>query len=371
MTKLSDLIRPNITRVEPYVPGKPVEEVKRELGLTDIMKLASNENVLGPSERAKDAIRLAAESVYLYPDGGWFRLRQAIATKFGVSADAIICGTGSDEILHLLGLAFLNAGDEIVQADPTFVIYENQAALSDCVCHNVPLKDFRHDLEAMQARVNDRTKMVFLCSPNNPTGTIVTKSEADALLTDLPDHVITVFDEAYAEYVEDPNYPESLEYIREGRKVIMLRTFSKAYGLAGLRVGYGIASEEMVGYLNMVREPFNVNSLAQEAALVSIGDDEQVARSRAMNSAGKQQLYRGFKELGLRYVPTEANFIFVDTGRDSVEVFKALLKHGVIVRTGDIFGMPTFVRVTIATAEMNQRFLEALKGVLDEGVGKA
>jgi histidinol-phosphate aminotransferase len=355
-------VRENVLGLVPYSPGKPIEEVKRELGLEDITKMASNENVLGPSPRAVEAMRAAAESVYLYPDGSWFRLRQALAQRLAVSSESIVVGNGSDEIIHFLGLTFLNPEDEMIQADPSFVRYEAAAALNLAKCHLVPLRDFTHDLVAMREAVNDRTKLVFIASPNNPTGTLNTKAEVDAFLADLPAHVVTVFDEAYREYVEAPDYPETLDYVREDRNVIVLRTFSKAYALAGLRVGYGIAPPELIGYLNQVREPFNVSSVAQEAAIASLADDDQVKRACAMNSAGKRYLYAQFEALGLAYVPTEANFVFVDVGRDCMEVFHALMRLGVIVRAG--LGMPTHVRVTIGRQEDNERFIAALKEVL-------
>jgi len=346
----------------PYSPGKPVEEVKRELGLDRITKLASNENVLGPSPAAVAAVREAAESVYLYPDGSWYSLTAALADKLAVPPEWILCGNGSDEIIHFLGLTFLNPGDEIIQGDPSFVRYEAAALLNQAGCRKVPLKDFTHDLTAMRAAVTDRTKLVFIASPNNPTGTINTKAEVDAFLADLPAHVITVFDEAYREYVDSPDYPDTVDYVRENRSVMVLRTFSKAYALAGLRVGYGIAPPDLVGYVNQVREPFNVSSIAQAAAVASLRDDSQLARTREMNAAGKKYLYAEFEALGLAYVPTQANFVFVDVGRDAQEVFQALLRRGVIARAG--LGLPTHLRVTIGRREDNERFIAALKEVL-------
>jgi histidinol-phosphate aminotransferase len=326
--------------------------------------MASNENVLGPSPAAVEAMRRAAESVYLYPDGSWFRLTRALAEKLDVPPEAVLCGNGSDEIIHFLGLTFLNPGDELIQAHPSFVRYEAAALLNEATCRKVPLKDFTHDLEAMRAAVTERTKLIFIASPNNPTGTINTKAEVDAFLADLPERVVTVFDEAYREYVESPAYPETVDYVREDRNVMVLRTFSKAYALAGLRVGYAVAPPELIGYVNQVREPFNVSSLAQEAALASLQDESQLTRTRAMNSAGKQYLYAEFDALGLSYVPSEANFVFVDVGRDAQEVFQALMRRGVIARAG--LGLPTHLRVTIGRREDNERFVAALKEVLAE-----
>ncbi|MCS6859529.1 MAG: histidinol-phosphate transaminase [Abditibacteriales bacterium] len=358
------MIRPNITRLKPYRPGKPIDEVKRELGLTDVVKMASNENVLGPSPKAIAAMQRAAAEVWLYPDAECFDLKQALAKKFGYKPENFAIGTGSDEILHLIALAYFNAGDEVVFATPSFVVYESQVHLMDGVPRAVPLQHLKHDLAAMRAAVNAKTKAVFICNPNNPTGTYNTQAEVDAFMDGLPDHVLVVFDEAYYEYVEAADYPRSLRYIEEGRNVIVLRTFSKIYALAGARIGYGIAQEEIIAQLNRVREPFNVNSIAQAGAIASLDDDEQVERTRRMNREGKRYLYAELDKLGLPYAPTEANFIFVDTQRDAQEVFHALLRQGVIVRTGDIFGLPTFIRVTIGTREMNERFIAALKKVL-------
>lgn len=362
MNSRHTLVRPHVLDLVPYSPGKPVEEVKRELGLETITKLASNENVLGPSPAAVEAMHRAAESVHLYPDGSWHRLTAALADKLAVPPEAILCGNGSDEIIHFLGLTFLNPGDEVVQGHPSFVRYEAAALLNQAVCRKVPLTGFTHDLVAMRAAVTDRTKLVFIASPNNPTGTINTKAEVGAFLADLPDHVITVFDEAYREYVDSPDYPETIDYVREDRNVVVLRTFSKAYGLAGLRVGYGIAPPELLGYVNQVREPFNVSSMAQAAALASLKEDTQLLRTREMNAAGKQYFYEAFQALGLSYVPTQANFVFVDVGRDAQEVFQALLRRGVVARAG--LGLPTHLRVTIGRREDNERFIAALKEVL-------
>ncbi|MBI3923043.1 MAG: histidinol-phosphate transaminase [Armatimonadetes bacterium] len=361
------MVRPCISRLTPYQPGKPIEEVKRELGLTDVIKMASNENVLGPSPKAIEAMRNLAPEVFYYPEGSGPDLRSALAKKWDVSPDQIILGNGSDEIISYLGLTYLNPGDEILQAEPTFSEYRAIATLCDAETISVPsTDDLRHNLTAMRARATNRTKLFFIGNPNNPTGTIVTRDEVEALLADLPDQVIVVLDEAYYEYVESAAYPDSLDYVRQGKRVIVLRTFSKAYALAGLRVGYGIAPPEIIGCLNQVRQPFNVNSIAQAAATASLTDETQVARSRKMNSEGKQYLYGEFDRLSLKYAPSEANFIFVDTGKDSKQVFQALLKRGVIVRTGDVFGCPTFIRVTMGTRDMNERFVRQLETVLAE-----
>jgi len=367
---MASLVKEHILDLKPYVPGKPIEEVKRELGLTEVLKLASNENALGPSPKAVQALQEAAATVGLYPDGSCSALKQALAAHWNLEPEQIIIGNGSDELIQFIGLTFLAPGDEVIQADPSFVRYEAAAILNQAKCLKVPLRNFTSDLEAMAARLTPRTKLIFVANPNNPTGTMNTRDEVERLLDRVPDHALVVLDEAYYEYVDDPDYPDSLQYVREGRNVIVLRTFSKIYALAGLRVGYGLARPDLIGYLNQVREPFNVNSLAQVAALASLQDPEQVERARRMNREGKEQLYRAFTELGLPYVPSQANFVLVDVKRDSRQVFAALLRRGVIVRTGDIFGLPTHLRVTVGKPEENERFIAALREVLQEAWGE-
>ncbi|MGC8668653.1 MAG: histidinol-phosphate transaminase [Chthonomonadales bacterium] len=354
----------NITRLVPYRPGKPIEEVKRELGLTDVVKLASNENPLGPSPKAVEALRQAADRIHLYPDASCWALRAAVAQHLGVPEDTLVFGNGSDDVIHLLGVTLLAPGDEVVQADPSFVRYEAAAILNRANCHLVPLREWTHDLDAMAQRLNERTRLIFIANPNNPTGTSVPRNQVERFLDRVPPRAVVVFDEAYYEYVDRPDYPDTLAYVRDGLNVVTLRTFSKAYGLAGLRIGYGVASPQLADYLNRVREPFNVSLVAQEAALAALSDEEHLRRSRDANRAGKLQLYRGFDALDLPYVPTDANFVWVDVRRDCQEVFLALLQRGVIVRTGDIFGAETWLRVTIGTADQNERFLTALAEVL-------
>jgi histidinol-phosphate aminotransferase len=361
-----DIVRESVTRLKPYVPGKPIEEVKRELGLAPdfpIVKLASNENVLGPSPKAVEAMSRALTDVWLYPDDLCFDLKHRLSAFWGLSPEHFIIGNGSDEIIHYLGLALLDRGDEVVMADPSFVQYKAAAMLADCKYHLVPLTaDMRHDLPAMAAAVNERTKLLFIANPNNPTGTIVSRQEFATLLENLPPRVVVVLDQAYYEYVESETSPEGIDYVRDGHNVMVLHTFSKAYALAGLRVGYGIARPELIGYLQHVREPFNVNLLAQAAAVASLDDPEQIARARQMNAAGKRQLERALQEMNLRYVPSEANFVLVDCGREAQPLEIELMKRGVIVRTG--FGRPTWMRVTIGTSDMNERFITSLREVL-------
>jgi histidinol-phosphate aminotransferase len=363
---MRDLVRENICRLRPYVPGKPIEEVEREFGITDIVKLASNENPLGPSPKALEAMREALEKAALYPDGSCFFLKNALAKHWEVRPEELIVGNGSDELIHYIGVTFLTSGDEVIQADPSFVRYESAAILNDCTPIMVPLRDFTHDLDAMGDRITERTRLIFVANPNNPTGTAVTQRDVERLVSRLPERVITVFDEAYYEYVESPQFPNMPAHVRDGANVIVLRTFSKVYALAGLRIGYAIARPEIIECLNQVREPFNVNSIAQAGALASLGDPEQVERSRRVNSEGKRYLYREFEAMGLPYTPSDANFVWVNIRTDCRPVFKELLKRGVIVRTGDIFGYPTYFRVTIGLPEENRRFVETLRDVLSE-----
>jgi histidinol-phosphate aminotransferase len=351
------------------VPGKPIGEVKRELGLPDdlsIIKLASNENVLGPSPKAVQAMQAAAEDVWLYPDDTCFELKNALADFHNLTSEHFILGNGSDEILHFMALAFLDheRGDEVIFASPSFVQYKAAAMIADCTYHSVPLDaDMRHDLAAMKAKINERTRLVFVCNPNNPTGTTVTRAQFEEFLTGLPSHLVVVLDEAYHEYLEGDS-PNVLDYL-DSHNVIGLRTFSKAYALAGTRIGYAVARPELIDFLQKVRGPFNVNTLAQVAAIAALGDQEHIENSVAVNAAGREQLQTAFTAMGLSYVPSQANFVLVDIGIDAASSFNELLKRGVIVRTGTPFGLDSWLRVTIGTSEMNTRFISALREVLD------
>ncbi len=356
-------VHPDIASLSPYVPGKPIEELQRELGLSRIIKLASNENPLGPSPRAMATIGENAATLHRYPDGGAFRLRAALADRWKVTSDHIILGNGSDEILGLLARAFLSPGDEALMADHTFVIYKMEVAAAHGNAVTVPLKNWRHDLPAMADAVTAKTRLLFVCNPNNPTGTMVTADEVARLMARVPDHVVVVFDEAYFEYVRSAEFPDSMAYVRQGRHVVVLRTFSKIYGLAGLRIGYGVTTPEITGLLNRVRPPFNANSIAQRAALAALGDDDHVARSRAVNEAGMDQVVKGLRALGFAPIPSEANFVYLDVGRDGRAVFEALLREGVIIRHIE----SRMIRVTIGRQEENQVFLTALARVLQAG----
>ena len=360
---LSSLVNPSVLSQPVYEPGKPLEDVARELGLdpAGIIKLASNENPLGASPLGVSAAVKALGQAELYPDGGCFVLRQKLAARHGLAPDQLVVGNGSNEILELLGHVFLRPGDEVVMGAPAFIVYKLVTLLFGARAVEVPLVNHRHDLRALAAAITPRTKLVFRPSPNNPTGTANTEEEIIAFVRGLPEHVVFVFDEAYAEYLESP--PDIRPLIIEGRKVIGLRTFSKIYGLASLRVGYGYASPELAGLLNRVRQPFNVNSIGQAAAVAALDDFEFVQRARSVNAAGRVQLEAGFDALGLKWVPSEANFLLVEVG-DGARGFSELQKRGVIVRPMKAYGMSSWLRVTIGTKAQNERLLAGLGEIL-------
>ncbi|NLC76424.1 MAG: histidinol-phosphate transaminase [Clostridia bacterium] len=368
MEEISKLTRQTLARIKPYVPGKPIEEVQREYGLKDVIKLASNENPLGPSPKAQEALALNLGKVNIYPDGSCYHLKEDLARHVGLDPDNLIIGNGSDEVLKLLSETFINEGDEAIMADPSFSEYDFCVTLMGGNMVKVPVNEkFALDLEAMAAAINEKTKLVFVCNPNNPTGAVVSGAELDAFLAKVPENVVVVFDEAYFEYVDDPGYRSGLDYLKEGRgNVVVLRTFSKIYGLSGLRVGYGMAQPELIRWISRTREPFNVNSLAQLGARAALTDQEFLTKSRHVNNEGKAYLYQEFQARNLKYVPTNANFIFVDLGVDSKKAFESMLRQGVIIRTGDIFGYPTFIRVTVGTEAENRRFIAALDQTLKE-----
>jgi histidinol-phosphate aminotransferase len=356
----------HIKSIKPYVPGKPVEELERELGIQDSVKLASNENPAGPSPQAIKALRKGIGGLNRYPDGDCYYLREALADKLGLSVDELIFGNGSNEVIELAVRTFMGPDDEAVMAHPSFVVYSMivQAVKGKNII--VPLREWRHDLDAMASAITDRTKIIFIANPNNPTGTINTASEMDLFMKRVPDGVLVVVDEAYYEYVSSPDYAENMDYFRQGRDVLVLRTFSKIYGLSGLRIGYGMAKAGIITEMNKVRQPFNVNSLAQSAALAALDDEKHLERSRGINDRGKKYIYKGLRSLGISYVPTEANFIFITFKNNiTAELYKELLEKGVIVRPMG----PRDVRVTIGLAGENKKLIEALKGV-SEARGK-
>ncbi len=360
-----DLVPEWIQRLAAYPPGMPLEELEREYGITGSIKLASNENPFGPSPRALAAITDALGSLHRYPDGSGFYLRRALAGRIGVPADAIILGNGSNDIIELTARAFLREGDEAVMADQAFVIYQMVVQATGAVPRPVPLRNYTHDLEAIARAITPATKLVFLANPNNPTGTIYKRDEWEDFLAAVPPQVLVVADDAYADYVEDADYPDSLAYQRRGRLLLTLRTFSKIHGLAALRIGYGVGPLDVVALLNRIRQPFNVNALAQVAALAALDDAEHVARTRANNREGLAFLRAACERLGRPSVPSWANFLLIDVG-DATRVYDALLRRGVIVRPMDVYNFPRHLRVTVGTPAENERFVTSLEAVLGE-----
>jgi histidinol-phosphate aminotransferase len=364
-------IREEIQKIKPYVPGKPIDEVKRELGLEDVIKLASNELPFGPPERVREAIFEAVREVNRYPDANSYYLRMKLAQKFGMPPETIVLGNGSSELLKLIAEAVVMNGDRVIYADPSFVMYPIITAARGGISLTVPLRksDLAHDLEAMLDAVDESISMVIICNPNNPTGTITPRDEILRFLEKLPDGILVIFDEAYAEFVTDDNFISGLELIKKGwPNVVVLRSFSKAYGLAGLRLGYGFLPEELAEAVNRIREPFNVNLVAQYAALAALEEEEEYARIRSEVIFERERLEERLKQEGFKVYQSQANFVFVDAGVDSRMLFGELLKEGVIVRDGSIFGkdFATFLRVTIGTPEENDRFLKAFLTLVAE-----
>ena len=352
--------KPSIDTIQPYQGGKPIEEVRRELGITDIIKLASNENPLGPSPLAMQAISESVTQVHLYPDGNAYYLKEDLAASLGISAEHLILGNGSNDVLQLVAEAYVAPGDEVIYAAGAFVVYSLVTKLCSATAGVVPMVEHTHDLSAMAAAITDKTKVIFVANPNNPTGTMVTADETAAFMERVPDDVLVVFDEAYYEYVDRSDYPRTLPYVLEGRNFIITRTFSKIYGLAGLRIGYGIAPPPLVETLNRVRQPFNCSLVGQAAAQAALKDTAHVTKSREQNAIGKAFLYDAFDNIGLRYVESEGNFIMLHLEQSGTDVTDALLKEGVIVRPIGGYGYPNAVRVTIGTQQENEKFITAL-----------
>ena len=362
-----DLFRPAIADLVPYEPGKPVEEVQRELGLDRVVKLASNEGQFGPFPAAVEALERSVNELNRYPDGGMYRLTTALAERHGVEPERVAIAAGADAVIMYLSLAVLDPGDEIVCGWPSFPSYVIDAIKMGATPVRVPLRDLTYDLEALLAAVTPRTKIVFVANPNNPTGTMVGRAELDRYFDAVPEHVLTVLDEAYFEYVDEPHYPDGIEeYLkRDGRRVLCLRTFSKIYGLAGLRVGYGVGPVDVVAAIRKVRNAFDVSQPAQDAALASLGEPEELARRRAVTAEGRARLEAVCSRLPVEICPRPvANFVYVDCGREVAPLFDALLREGVIVRPLGPFGAPAAMRVTVGEPEENDLFGAALERCL-------
>lgn len=355
---------PQLKDLVSYKPGKPIEELARERGLepSDIIKLASNENPLGPSPKAVAAMVQAVHQAHIYPDGGGYRLREAIARKFGLAMDQTILGNGSNEIIEFVGHAFLTPGDNIITAEHAFVVYRLMATLFGAETIEVPeAPGFVHDLDAMLAAITPRTKEVFIANPNNPTGTMVGMAALERFMDKVPDHVVVVIDEAYYEFVDQPQ--DTLKFVREGRNVVLLRTFSKIQGLAGLRIGYGLGPSSLIEVLQKTRQPFNANAVAQAGAIAGLRDVEHQRRTKEVTDEGRAYLQGEFAHRKLEFVPSHANFVLVKVG-DGNTVFQRMLDRGVIIRAMAEYKLPEWVRISVGTMEQNRRCVETLEGVL-------
>ncbi len=368
-TSWESLANEPILDIAPYEPGKPIEELERELGISGAIKLASNENPLPPSRHVISTIQKALENLNRYPDGSGYYLRHALASRHDVTTDAVMLGNGSNELLELVARTFVRQGEEVVFPHPSFVVYPSIVQSVGGIRVVATLKDHRLDLQTMARAITPLTKLVFIANPNNPTGTIVTADEVEAFLADVPEHVIVVFDEAYFDFAQGPDFPDSLGHLRQGRRVVVLRTFSKVASLAGLRVGYAVADPNCIALVNRIRQPFNVNTLAQVAALATLDDDAHAQATVSMIQTGIKGLYRAFDEMGIDYVPTRANFILIEVP-DAAKVYHQLLGAGVIVRPMMSFGLERALRISVGTPEENRRLVEALQAAVGEGRGR-
>ncbi|MBW7458489.1 histidinol-phosphate transaminase [Paenibacillus sepulcri] len=355
----------SIVNLPVYQPGKPIEEVKRELGLTEVIKLASNENPFGCSEHAKAAIQDELANISIYPDSFSTALTGAVADYLQVERNQLIFGAGSDEVILMLARAYLSPGDETIMADETFPQYKHNTVIEGGTAIEVPLKDGTHDLPAMLAKITDRTKIIWICNPNNPTGTINNEDELAHFVSQVPKNIIIALDEAYFEYVTNAEYPNSLELLRGHENIIILRTFSKVYGLASLRIGYGVAHSGLIRHVNQVREPFNTTRFAQAAAVASLADLDFLNNCRDRNEEGRRYLYQEFDRMGLSYFESQGNFVMFDAKLPSQQVFDGLLRRGIISRARWTY-YPTYIRITVGSQEQNQSFIRALEEVLQE-----
>lgn len=357
-----------VQKLSPYQPGKPIDELAREFDLNpaDIIKLASNENPLGPSEKVRAAISKELDDLSRYPDGNGYELKSILSEKLNVTNHQITLGNGSSDILEFVVKTFVNPGDEVIVSEHAFAIYGLVTQMQGGQTIEVPAKNWGHDLDAMANAITDKTKIIFVTNPNNPTGTYNSKSQLETFLAKVPEHIIVLLDEAYFEYVDKSDYPNGIDYLSEYPNLVVTRTFSKAYGLASLRVGYGVSSEQLADLMNRVRPPFNVDSFALAAAVASIKDESYVRQSKELNDQGMTQLMAGFEQLNVNWIPSVGNFICFEVPNRAMEIFNGLLAKGVIIRPVANYGMPDHLRVSIGTQQENQRFLLELKGLLAE-----
>jgi histidinol-phosphate aminotransferase len=369
MNRFLELAAPGVRGLKPYQPGKPIEELERELGVKNIIKLASNENPLGPSPKAVAAAQKALADCWLYPDGNGFVLKQALSAKLDVPMESLTLGNGSSDILDFAVRAFVTPADEVMFSEHSFAVYPILTQAAGAKATVVPAREWGNDLAAMKARITDHTRLIFIANPNNPTGTWLADEALEQFIGELPRRTLVVVDEAYFDYASHPamgarGYPDAVRWVRKYPNLIVARTFSKSYGIAGLRVGYGVSHPDVADLMNRVRPPFNVNNVALAAAVAALGDEDHLTRSLEMNAAGMRQLEAGFTRLGLPYIPSVGNFVCVDVGRPAAPVYDALLREGVIVRPVANYGMPDHLRVTVGRPEENARFLTALERVL-------
>ncbi len=366
MISIWELANPQLREITVYQPGKPIEETARELDLDPnaIVKLASNENPLGPSPKAMEAMRDALEKAHLYPDGGGSCLCKAIAAKLGLAPENVILGNGSNEALEFLGHAFLNPGDDVVTSQYAFIVYKLIATSFGARTIEVPSPDYRQDLEGMLAAITPKTRLIFVPNPNNPTGTLISQRAIDDFMSRAPENIIVVFDEAYFEFLDRP--PDTLQFVREGRNIVVLRTFSKIHGLAGLRIGYAVGPADLIEVLLKTRQPFNVNSIAQVGALAALEDDEHLRETKRAIDQGRAYLHEQFSEMKISYVPGTANFVMVNVG-DGHAVFEKLLRQGIIVRPLKEYNLPEWVRISVGTMEENKKLVAALKETMRGG----
>lgn len=366
MADTSLLVSDSIQHIAPYVPGKPIQDLEREYAITGAIKLASNENPLGPSPRALEAMREILPFVHQYPDADCRLLKEKLAQRYGIPAECFVPSNGSNEMIELVVRVFLRPGGEVIMPEPCFSLYRSFTLAGDGVPVPVPLREFRIDLKSMATKITAKTRVIFVTNPNNPTGTIVDKAQFDEFLSSVPDAAVVVLDEAYGEFVSDPNAPLGKDYLQGPPWIITLRTFSKVYGLAGLRIGYGLAARDLTFYLNKVRQPFNVSALAQAAACGALDDEAHVEKTLRVVREGRAFLEREFQRLGVDYVPSQSNFVMIRVGPQCDRIYEALLRRGVIVRPLKSFGYPEHLRITIGTPEETRRFVSAFEHSLSD-----
>lgn len=360
------LIKPNpfVGELIPYVPGKPVEELERELGISGAVKIASNENPLGPSPLAEKAVAEAVHSLNRYPDGDAFYLKQKLSEKLGIEPETLIFGNGSNDVIDIAARTFMKPGDEAIFGEYAFIVYPIVTQAVGATSVISPMPEYVHNLRDMHSRITEKTRMIFIANPNNPTGTMVKSDEFEWFIDNVPENILILVDEAYFEYVEDKDYPDSLQYQDRGKSILTVRTFSKIYGLAGLRLGYGVAHRDIISNMQRVRHPFNSNSLSQIGAMAALDDIEHMQRTKSINSEGLCYVTRELEKLDIPYAPSYTNFVLIDLGEDPIPTYNELLKEGVIVRPVMGYGLKTHLRVTIGTKQENERFVSGIKKVL-------